>query len=53
MHHDVRDPLGWSVFDPIADKLISAHQTKPDTRTAPFRFDNLVRRQSQGDLDEI
>jgi hypothetical protein len=43
MHHDVRDLIGWSVFDPIADKLVSANQPKLDTRFGGYRNDPVIR----------
>ena len=43
MHHDVRDLIGWGVYDGNG-KLISVHETKLDARIAAFRYDYIVRR---------
>jgi hypothetical protein len=44
MHHDVRDLVGWGVFD-ASGKLVSVHETKLDARIAAFRYDYIIRRQ--------
>ena len=50
MHHDVRDLIGWGVFD-ASGKLISVHKSKLDARIAAFRYDHIIRRQPPGTPD--